>query len=149
MINATVITALSAIAKTPLPLFGDVAGSPPDLSAYQNTPIPPEKWSGYDDFVRALMASTGRDLRQEKWGYDVQGAFLSGQSPDASGHMTDRFKKWSHPTFSNESQYATPEMPGGKWSTNTFTPGQNALWPAGLLREYLLRNEPGVRLTGE
>ena len=40
--------------------------------------------------------------------YDLRGAYKAGAGKDpTSGHMTDQFKKPNHPTFSDQSQYAT------------------------------------------
>jgi hypothetical protein len=40
--------------------------------------------------------------------YDLRGAFKAGLEPDPNtGHWPDTFKKPNHPTFSNESIYAT------------------------------------------
>jgi ribosomal protein S17E len=41
--------------------------------------------------------------------YDLRGAFLVNAVPGPDGHGTDRFKKPNHPTFSAESQYASPQ----------------------------------------
>jgi hypothetical protein len=56
--------------------------------------------------------------------YDLRGAYRSGEVQDADGHMTDRFKKPNHPTFSDESQYATGEQRerAGHWAGDTFVP---------------------------
>jgi hypothetical protein len=44
--------------------------------------------------------------------YDLRGAYKAGLSPAASnGHWSDLYKKPNHPTFSNESMYATPDAP--------------------------------------
>lgn len=44
--------------------------------------------------------------------YDLRGAFKAGVTPAASnGHWPDTFKKPNHPTFSNQSNYATPDAP--------------------------------------
>jgi hypothetical protein len=51
--------------------------------------------------------------------YDLRGAFKAGFNPDARNHLPDTFKKPNHITFSDQSQYHTPEMPGGKWTDLT------------------------------
>lgn len=43
--------------------------------------------------------------------YDLRGAFKSGLKPNPAGHWPDTYKKPNHPTFSNESKYATPGAP--------------------------------------
>ncbi len=40
-------------------------------------------------------------------------------------HFPDTYKRPSHPTFSNESIYSTPENPGGSWSGENFIPMKN------------------------
>jgi len=47
--------------------------------------------------------------------YDLRGAWVGGGLPSSGGHFPDKFKKPNHPTFSDESQYSTPESPGGRW----------------------------------
>ena len=36
----------------------------------------------------------------------------------ANGHWPDTYKKPNYPTFSNESKYATEDIPGGEWQQN-------------------------------
>lgn len=59
--------------------------------------------------------------------YDLRGAFRAGVTPDPkSGHWPDTFKKPNHPTFSDESIYASvaPER-AGHWNGDQFVaPGQ-------------------------
>jgi hypothetical protein len=55
--------------------------------------------------------------------YDLRGAFKAGLKPDPkTGHWPDTFKKPNHPTFSNESKYATGEnaKKAGFWSGEIF-----------------------------
>lgn len=56
--------------------------------------------------------------------YDYRGYFkkYGGKDIGQNEHLTDEFKKPSHPTFSNESQYSTPENPGGSWNGDIYTP---------------------------
>lgn len=72
------------------------------------------------------MPKTGEDLNFDTWkkknapeedgsDYDLYAAFKDGLSRANDGHFTDKFKKPTHATFSNESIYSTPERPGGKW----------------------------------
>jgi hypothetical protein len=59
--------------------------------------------------------------------YDLRGAFKAGivpAGPEAgkdAGHFPDTFKKPSHPTFSDQSQYAKYGNPG-RWDGDTFIP---------------------------
>ncbi len=51
--------------------------------------------------------------------YDLRGAFKANLTPDPeTGHWPDTYKKPNHPTFSNESQYATGENAklAGHWA---------------------------------
>lgn len=56
--------------------------------------------------------------------YDYRGAFKAGAQPGSDGHWTDTFKKPNHPTFSNESQYASAG-PHGHWVGDKFVPPMN------------------------
>jgi hypothetical protein len=48
--------------------------------------------------------------------YDLRGAFRANAKEAANGHLPDTFKKPNHMTFSAESQYSTPDRPGGTWA---------------------------------
>lgn len=86
--------------------------------------------------------------------YDLQGAFMDGQGSGGKEHMTDKFKKPNHPTFSKESKYSTPKTPGGEWGTDesgkpTFTPSAQMLEDTERidnLRKYMKKAEPDVKL---
>ena len=73
--------------------------------------------------------------------YDYKGYFMDPDidhekilGDDPSAHFTDKYKKPSHPTFSNESVYSNKNTPGGEWvknengewfmKQNDFTQGQ-------------------------
>ena len=76
---------------------------------------------------------------------------------DGRGHGSDRGKLPNHPTFSNESAFASQRYPGGRWGRDfmgdTFTPsmrmlrGDNSQYS----EEYMNRFEPnvGLRLPAE
>lgn len=49
--------------------------------------------------------------------YDYRGAFAAGEGRGKDAHMTDRFKKPNHPTFSDESDYSDQGAPG-TWDKN-------------------------------
>lgn len=74
-----------------------------------NTPVPQSQ----QDAFQAWRGALPMQLRGSQ-DYDLQGAFMGGASPSGE-HMTDRWKKPNHMTFSNGSQYSTPAQPGGKW----------------------------------
>lgn len=114
----------SKVAKTTAP-----SGLPsmPQPQAPQQTPIeqdtrydstiPEDKKAGFEQWRSSLPQNL-----QSNHDYDIQGAYLAGVQPGADGHMPDTFKKPNHPTFSNESQYSTPQTPGGSWKGEQFTP---------------------------
>ena len=56
--------------------------------------------------------------------YDLRGAFKAGLRPDKTGHWPDTFKKPGHPTFSDESKYATRAYPGGHWQGEKYIPSR-------------------------
>ena len=83
--------------------------------AYQ-TPLSPQQEMAFQLWKQKFAPhDTGED-------YDLRGAFLKGFMPDPqSGHWPDTYKKPNHPTFSNESIYATP-YGAGHWLGNQYVP---------------------------
>lgn len=81
---------------------------PHDFTNLYNTPIPADKQAAFSQWI----AKRGT---KDYYDYDIQGAWLAGAGQDPRGHFTDQFKKPNHPTFSTESQYSTPQNPGGQW----------------------------------
>jgi len=60
--------------------------------------------------------------------YDLRGAYKAKMTKDPeSQHWKDRFKKPNHPTFSDESQYATGAQRdrAGHWVEGEFVPPAN------------------------
>lgn len=83
-------------------------GSTPDYTDQYNTQLTP---TGEVLFQQQNRRSG--DLRD----YDMRGAWSQDQgSTSASGHLTDRYKKPNHPTFSGESMYSSSQTPGGSWA---------------------------------
>lgn len=82
-----------------------------------DTKLPKEKEQAYAQWVESLPLN----LRDDH-DYDLRGAFLEGLKPDKYGHMSDKYKKPWHPTFSNESIYSTKDMQGGHWEGDEFVP---------------------------
>lgn len=74
-----------------------------------------------DDHWPGAVIDSGQD-------YDFRAAVQAGETPDASGHWTDKFKKPNHPTFSDESIYAGSGNPG-HWNGNQFIPPSSAGLP--------------------
>lgn len=60
--------------------------------------------------------------------YDYRGAFAAGEGRGANEHMTDRFKKPNHPTFSIQSDYADFGAPGDWDQNDQYVP----YWKRGL-----------------
>jgi len=72
--------------------------------------------------------------------YDLRGAYRAGLTKDAdSGHWNDKFKKPSHPTFSDQSQYAKGDYAkyAGHWEGDKFVPPEQR-WDD--------QDDPSVRL---
>jgi hypothetical protein len=80
-----------------------------DMTDQYNTKLSDEDEAKYQQWAK--------DNKREKdtYDYDMRGAWKEGITADPSGHFPDTYKKPNHPTFSHESQYATPENPGGHW----------------------------------
>lgn len=84
-----------------------------------NTPLNSSQESQFQDWKKKYAPNdSGSD-------YDLRGAFKSGLTPSDNGHWPDTFKKPNHPTFSDESIYASqsPEK-AGHWNGDTFIPPQ-------------------------
>lgn len=89
----------------------------PKKDKFYNTPLTPQQEQQYQQWVQTLPINLRSD-----YDYDLRGAWLNGDLPDQNYHMTDKWKKPWHPTFSNESIYSTPQMTGGHWDGDTFIP---------------------------
>lgn len=128
-----------------------------DIGGTKLTPAEEEKFQDWRK--KYAPGDSGED-------YDLRGAFKEGLTPDERGHMSDKFKKPLHPTFSEESIYhgaptnrLTKEgfvkdiQEGGRWEKNddgsfNFYPGRTNLHlhgPRGL-RDYFDKYEKGNKL---
>lgn len=113
-----------------------------------DTPIPDARQQDYQNWLGKLPAN----LRGTS-DYDLQGAFLADAKPEG-GHLTDKFKKPNHMTFSTESQYSgkSGEI-GGRWVKS----GDNWMFyasPTNLkhhsaeeLQDYFRQYEPKSKLV--
>lgn len=120
-------------------------GQPPDdLTRQYNTQLAPSQ-------ERLFMQSP---YATDTYDYDARGEYAAGANRDnATGHGGDQFKKPNHPTFSDQSMYATPDQPGGTWAqrsdgTYAFIPSATNLdyrSPAEL-KNYLTEQEPLTKL---
>lgn len=82
----------------------------PDFTKMFNTELSPEQEKEFQTWLSKNNKSA--DL----FDYDLRGAFKDGLlGPDGRGHLTDKYKKPNHPTFSTESTYSNQMMPGGEW----------------------------------
>jgi hypothetical protein len=118
-----------------------------------DTPLKPNQAAAYQQWRLKLP----NDLRNTA-DYDLQGAYLAAMQADGRLHMGDQFKKPNHMTFSDGSQYSTPQKQGGHWS-NTGIPnpanpndGQYVFWaspynvsqhPIMGMQDYFRAVEPG------
>jgi hypothetical protein len=90
-----------------------------------------------DDYNTPLSAEDERNFTKWKtlnapldsgYDYDLRGAYKSGGTKDPeTGHWKDTFKKPNHPTFSDQSQYATGDQRdrAGHWVGDEFVPPAN------------------------
>jgi hypothetical protein len=93
--------------------------------------------------------------------YDYYSFYKNKGEGNIKEHFPDTYKRPSHPTFSNESIYSTPENPGGSWEGEKYTPdnglrkkaqvggSKNAEWAAkirsSLGPEYANYNDEQIR----
>jgi hypothetical protein len=120
----------------------------PDFTNQYNTPIPANKQAAFQNWL------TTRGHPSDYYDYDVQGYWLSGAGRAANGHGPDTFKKPNHPTFSTESQYSTPQNPGGHWvdgpqgGNGAFIadPSNLKYHTPGELQQYFKQVEPDTNL---
>jgi len=98
------------------------------------------------------LAATKAGRINDTANYDLRGAWLDNpKSITSTGHLTDKFKKPNHPTFSNDSKYSTSSNPGGTWVSGknnswSFTPSKRQISRAGGLSPFkkaFNRNEAG------
>jgi hypothetical protein len=115
-----------------------------DFSGVYNTPVPPERQAEYQKWYAALPKNL-----QNQHDYDIQGAFLNGNSPTLNDHLTDQFKKPNHSTFSDGSQYnGIDGYVGGKWTDAGYQPSQTNLQFKSQpeLQKYFTDYEPKEKL---
>ena len=146
--------ALAPSATLPLNAMANLATSPQDkvdpydFTQKNNTSLDPKE----EKLFMKWAEKTGkiRDL----YDYDLRGFWKSGAGLAENGHGSDMFKKPNHPTFSDQSQYNTPETTGGTWAQTPkgqtmFTPSsynlQNMSAPS--LQKYFKQVEPNVMLN--
>jgi hypothetical protein len=84
-----------------------------------NTPLD----QGEEEKFQAWKAQ--KAPKDSGYDYDLRGAYKAGVEPDPEdGHWPDTYKKPNHPTFSDESRYATGAnaAKAGHWKGKKFIP---------------------------
>ena len=95
--------------------------------SYQ-TPLSAENETRFKNWLTANKQRVGEFKPDNpKEDYDMRGWWLENKGAAAPvGHFTDKYKTPYHETFSNESQYATPDAPKWKQTGKTWQLIDNA-----------------------
>jgi GGDEF domain-containing protein len=111
----------NALPPTSAPRDPDRSDRVEDMTEQWNTLLDQTEEQEFQDWRKTLPKPL-----QSTWDYDLRGAYKAGAKISPDQHMTDKFKKPNHPTFSNQSQYSFDDHQGGTWSPDnkTFTPYQ-------------------------
>jgi hypothetical protein len=123
----------------------DQTADPLDFTDRYNTMLPASMLWDYIKWARLI----GQDPVKGRYDYDLQGAFMNRVQADARGHLTDRYKKPNHPTFSDQSMYNGMDgYTGGSWTDAGYRPSQTNLTfrTPDQLKSYFLRVEPDTPL---
>lgn len=137
------------LAQSPIRYGYDEDFKEEDLTNQYNTALTTEEEKQFQKWAKA----EGRE--KDVFNYDLRGYWkemVAGSAAEASnGHLTDKFKKPNHPTFSSGSMYATESNPGGHWSNengrDVFTLSRKVSpAEANYLSSYFAQVEPGVEL---
>ena len=80
---------------------------------------------GFQDwYVKNTLEGQNNIPYDDKQSYDYYSFYRNNEHKNPNyniaNHFPDTYKRPSHPTFSNESIYSTPENPGGQWNGETF-----------------------------
>lgn len=136
---------------------------PPDRAKLYDNPRSPKKSydtelsdedeKKYQGWVKGKKNAAGGNIEDDTEDYDVRGWWKEGAETAENGHGTDKYKKPSHPTFSNESKYhGVDGHEGGEWKKGdgdkwTFKPGKTNI-KNGLdrTRDYLKESDPDVTM---
>lgn len=121
----------------------------PDFTSKYNTKLGADDEKAFQDW--AAKSGHANDLSD----YDLRGWWKSNGTQAANGHLTDKFKKPNHPTFSTESQYSGKDgYVGGKWSGDdkagwSYTPSKSNLknMTTDELQDYFSKVEPKSKLV--
>ena len=119
-----------------------------------NTPLNPLQEYAYQGWLKKV----GRE--DDAKDYDLRGAFLDNAEASTRGHLTDKFKKPNHITFSDESIYHNTPGPLGNWQGGQWKGSDEKGWsytPSPFMLRYMVNkdelqsyfqaNEPDVKLN--
>lgn len=125
---------------------------PEDYSDRQNTQLTEEEELQYQEWAKA----NGRE--KDVFDYDLRGFWKEMNegklSEDERGHLSDKYKKSNHPTFSKGSIYANEGLPG-EWKKNKYgnwvfhAPKNIGKGQQAYLQEYFKNYEKGSGLAFE
>lgn len=126
-----------------------------------NSSLSPKEEAAFVAWAQQFSKVRGYDVLKDLQDYDLRGYWKeSGGKVDRSPHLTDRFKKPNHPTFSDESKYSGVASPfggnfvGGQWiesedgwqfkaSKEMLEQTHDPVW----LEKYMQKVEPDVKLV--
>lgn len=113
-----------------------------------NTKLAPNEEAEFQQWLKAESKRRKRDLSKDLYTYDLRGAWKAGEAPDKAGHLTDRYKKPSHITFSDESMYHGGIWRGGSWGEKSFEPGPVNLqfYTPEQLQQHFQEQDPEFKL---
>ena len=119
----------------PAPKLKNMMENYGNYSTRYKTELSPEQETGFRQWVEQNNIPFRDSVNND---YDMRGFYQSGKVPvinqqDQLPHFTDQFKTPSHQTFSNESQYATPDAP--HWDNNLLKS------PTGEVKKFELGKE--------
>lgn len=115
------------------------------LSPSYDTPLTPAQENAFLRWQSQLPSNL-----QATQDYDLHGAYLGAAAQAGNGHLPDTWKKPNHMTFSDESQYSTPEHQGGQWVgrdgkwifvASPWNMNQNG---SATILDYFRQNEPAA-----
>jgi hypothetical protein len=123
---------------------------PKDFWNEFNTPLSRKGQFAFQNWVHRENAKSKRNIYRDKANYDIQGFYATRQKR-VGGHGTDKFKKPSHPTFSDESIYqGIKGYKGGTWGENSFKPSlemfNKKTHTVKGMKRYFKKYEQGVKL---
>jgi hypothetical protein len=90
--------------------------------SYFNTPLTPQQEQGFQDWMGMQRKTQNIYPTDNGQDYDFRGAYLNNANSSSNGHWADEYKKPNEPTFSNQSNYASPLVNSGQWVGQLFVP---------------------------